>query len=154
MAGPCAIESSSQLMETAFAVKKSGATFLRGGAYKAENLPLPFQGLETEGLKYMKEAREATGLFRYLRSYQRPCNRVRRTVCGYAPDRSQEHAEFRTFKRSRKNFLPILLKRGLSATIDEWLNAAEYIMSEGNENVVLCERGSAPMRHLPGIRWI
>lgn len=141
MAGPCAIESSGQLMETAFAVKKAGATFLRGGAYKPRTSPYSFQGLETEGLKYMKEARDATGLS---------------VICEVTGSQAIESAvqyvdmlqigarnmqNFELLKEAGKTSLPILLKRGLSATIDEWLNAAEYIMSEGNENVVLCERG-------------
>ena len=141
MAGPCAIESSSQLMETAFAVKKSGATFLRGGAYKPRTSPYSFQGLETEGLKYMKEAREATGL-----------SVICEVTSGHAIESAVQYVDmlqigarnmqnFELLKEAGKTSLPILLKRGLSATIDEWLNAAEYIMSEGNENVVLCERG-------------
>lgn len=141
MAGPCAIESCEQLMETAAAVKKAGATFLRGGAYKPRTSPYSFQGLETEGLKYMKEAREATGLS---------------VICEVTSSHAIEEAvkyvdmlqigarnmqNFELLKEAGKTSLPILLKRGLSATIDEWLNAAEYIMSEGNEKVVLCERG-------------
>lgn len=141
MAGPCAIESSSQLMETAFAVKKAGATFLRGGAYKPRTSPYSFQGLETEGLKYMKEAREATGL-----------SVICEVTSSHAIESAVQYVDmlqigarnmqnFELLKEAGKTSLPILLKRGLSATIDEWLNAAEYIMSEGNENVVLCERG-------------
>ncbi len=141
MAGPCAIESKEQLLETAFAVKKAGATFLRGGAYKPRTSPYSFQGLEAEGLKYMKEAREATGL---------------NVICEVTSQRAIEAAvqyvdmlqigarnmqNFELLKEAGKSGLPVLLKRGLSATIDEWLNAAEYIISEGNENIVLCERG-------------
>ena len=141
MAGPCAIESSTQLMETAFAVKKAGATVLRGGAFKPRTSPYSFQGLETEGLKYMKEAREATGLS---------------VICEVTSARAIEDAvkyvdllqigarnmqNFELLKEAGKTGLPILLKRGLSATIDEWLNASEYIMAEGNSNVILCERG-------------
>ena len=128
-------------METAFAVKKSGATFLRGGAYKPRTSPYSFQGLETEGLKYMKEAREATGL-----------SVICEVTSGHAIESAVQYVDmlqigarnmqnFELLKEAGKTSLPILLKRGLSATIDEWLNAAEYIMSEGNENVVLCERG-------------
>ena len=128
-------------METAFAVKKAGATFLRGGAYKPRTSPYSFQGLEIEGLKYMQEAREATGL---------------RVICEVTSEHAIEAAvkyvdmlqigarnmqNFELLKEAGKSGLPVLLKRGLSATIDEWLNAAEYIMSEGNEQVVLCERG-------------
>ena len=141
MAGPCAIESSTQLMETAFAVKKAGATVLRGGAFKPRTSPYSFQGLETEGLKYMKEAREATGLS---------------VICEVTSARAIEDAvkyvdllqigarnmqNFILLKEAGRSGLPVLLKRGLSATIDEWLNAAEYIIAEGNPNVVLCERG-------------
>ena len=141
MAGPCAIENKDQLMETAFAVKKAGATFLRGGAYKPRTSPYSFQGLEIEGLKYMQEAREATGL---------------RVICEVTSEHAIEAAvkyvdmlqigarnmqNFELLKEAGKSGLPVLLKRGLSATIDEWLNAAEYIISEGNPNIVLCERG-------------
>lgn len=141
MSGPCAIESREQLLETAFAVKKAGATFLRGGAYKPRTSPYSFQGLETEGLKYMKEAREATGL-----------SVICEVTSAHAIEEAVKYVDmlqigarnmqnFELLKEAGKTELPILLKRGLSATIDEWLNAAEYIMSEGNENVVLCERG-------------
>ncbi len=141
MAGPCAIESKEQLMETAFAVKRAGATFLRGGAYKPRTSPYSFQGLEEEGLKYMKEAREATGL---------------NVICEVTSQRAIEAAakyvdmlqigarnmqNFELLKEAGKSGVPVLLKRGLAATIDEWLNAAEYIISEGNPNIVLCERG-------------
>ncbi|MEG0214869.1 MAG: 3-deoxy-7-phosphoheptulonate synthase [Hungatella sp.] len=141
MAGPCAIESKEQLMETAFAVKKAGATFLRGGAYKPRTSPYSFQGLEEEGLRYMKEAREATGL---------------NVICEVTSQRAIEAAakyvdmlqigarnmqNFELLKEAGKSGVPVLLKRGLAATIDEWLNAAEYIISEGNPNIVLCERG-------------
>ncbi len=141
MAGPCAIESEEQLLSTARAVKKAGATFLRGGAYKPRTSPYSFQGLEEEGLKYMKTAREETGL---------------KVICEVTSARAIETAaryvdmlqigarnmqNFELLKEAGKTGIPVLLKRGLAATIDEWLNAAEYIMSEGNENVVLCERG-------------
>lgn len=141
MAGPCAIESQDQLMQTAFAVKKAGATFLRGGAYKPRTSPYSFQGLEEEGLRYMKEAREATGL-----------NVICEVTSQHAIESAVKYVDmlqigarnmqnFELLKEAGRAHIPVLLKRGLSATIDEWLNAAEYIMSEGNENVVLCERG-------------
>lgn len=141
MAGPCAIESSKQLLDTAFAVKKAGATFLRGGAYKPRTSPYSFQGLETEGLKYMKEAREATGLSVICEvtggsSIEAAVQYVDMLQIG-----ARNMQNFELLKEAGKTSLPILLKRGLSATIEEWLNAAEYIMSEGNEHVVLCERG-------------
>lgn len=141
MSGPCAIESHDQLMETAFAVKKAGATVLRGGAYKPRTSPYSFQGLETEGLKYMKEAHDATGL-----------SVICEVTSAHAIEEAVKYVDllqigarnmqnFELLKEAGKTRLPILLKRGLCATIDEWLNAAEYIMSEGNEQVILCERG-------------
>lgn len=141
MAGPCAIESKEQLMETAMAVKKAGAAFLRGGAYKPRTSPYSFQGLEEEGLKYMKEAREATGL-----------NVICEVTSAHAIEAAVKYVDmlqigarnmqnFELLKEAGKSGVPVLLKRGLSATIDEWLNAAEYIISEGNPNIVLCERG-------------
>lgn len=141
MAGPCAIESKEQLMETAFAVKKAGATFLRGGAYKPRTSPYSFQGLEVEGLKYMKEAREATGLnviceVTSLHAIEAATQYVDMLQIG-----ARNMQNFELLKEAGKSGLPVLLKRGLSATIDEWLNAAEYIIAEGNPNVVLCERG-------------
>ncbi len=141
MAGPCAIESRDQLMETAAAVKKAGASFLRGGAYKPRTSPYSFQGLEEEGLTYMKEAREATGL-----------NVICEVTSAHAIEAAVKYVDmlqigarnmqnFELLKEAGKSGVPVLLKRGLSATIDEWLNAAEYIISEGNPNIVLCERG-------------
>lgn len=141
MSGPCAVESREQLFETAYAVKAGGAQILRGGAFKPRTSPYSFQGLEEEGLKYMAEAREETGL---------------KIVCEVTSTDALERAgkyvdiiqigarnmqNFALLKEAGKSKIPVLLKRGLSATIDEWLNAAEYILSEGNPNVILCERG-------------
>ncbi len=141
MAGPCAIESEEQLLLIAKSVKKAGASFLRGGAYKPRTSPYSFQGLEEEGLRYMKKAQEETGLA---------------TVCEVISESSIEAAvkyvdmlqigarnmqNFQLLREAGQSGLPVLLKRGLSSTIDEWLNAAEYIIAEGNRNVVLCERG-------------
>ncbi len=141
MAGPCAVESFSQLLETAFAVKKAGARILRGGAFKPRTSPYSFQGLETEGLKYMKEARDATGLsviceVTSLRAIEEAVKYVDLLQIG-----ARNMQNFELLKEAGKTGLPVLLKRGLAATIDEWLNASEYIMSEGNPNVILCERG-------------
>ena len=141
MAGPCAVESKEQLFEAADIVKAAGAQFLRGGAYKPRTSPYSFQGLEEEGLKYLAEARERTGL--------RVVTEVTtveaiESVVKYA-DMLQVGARnmqnFGLLKEVGKCGKPVLLKRGLAATIDEWLNAAEYIMNAGNPNVVLCERG-------------
>ena len=141
MAGPCAVESREQLLMTAEIVKKGGAQFLRGGAYKPRTSPYSFQGLEVEGLKYLAEAREKTGL--------KIITEVT-TVEGIAPvaeysDVMQIGARnmqnFGLLKEVGKCGKPVMLKRGLSATIDEWLNAAEYIMNAGTPDVILCERG-------------
>lgn len=141
MAGPCAVESREQLFESAKIVKKGGAQFLRGGAYKPRTSPYAFQGLETEGLKYLAEARELTGLKVVTEVTE---VQAVETVAKYADmlqigaRNMQNFGLLREVGRTNK---PILLKRGLAATLNEWLHAAEYILSEGNQNVVLCERG-------------
>ena len=141
MAGPCAVESREQLLEAAEIAKKGGAQFLRGGAYKPRTSPYSFQGLEEEGLKYLAEAKEKTGL--------RIVTEVTEveavpTVAEYA-DLLQIGARnmqnFRLLKEVGRTQKPVMLKRGLAATLDEWLNAAEYILNEGNPNVIFCERG-------------
>ena len=141
MAGPCAVESKEQLMESALAAKAGGAQILRGGAFKPRTSPYSFQGLEAEGLKYMAEVREETGMpiiseVTSLRAIDMAVEYVDILQIG-----ARNMQNFELLKAAGKTKLPVLLKRGLSATIDEWLNAAEYIMSEGNENVILCERG-------------
>lgn len=141
MSGPCAVESQDQVMETAFAIKKAGAQILRGGAYKPRTSPYAFQGLEEEGLRFMKEAKDATGLsivceVTSLSAIESAIKYVDMLQIG-----ARNMQNFYLLKEAGKSGLPILLKRGLSATIDEWLNASEYIMAEGNPNVILCERG-------------
>ena len=141
MAGPCAVESKEQLFEAADIVKAAGAQFLRGGAYKPRTSPYSFQGLEKQGLEYLAEARERTGL--------RVVTEV--TTVEALPAVAEYADMLQVGARNMQNFgllrevgkcgKPVLLKRGLAATLDEWLNAAEYIMNEGNPNVVLCERG-------------
>lgn len=141
MAGPCAVESKEQLFEAAEIVQKGGAKFLRGGAYKPRTSPYSFQGLEEKGLEYLAEARERTGL-----------KVVTEVTVVEAVERVAHYADvLQVGARNMQNFgllkalgkcdKPVLLKRGLAATLDEWLNAAEYIMNEGNPKVVLCERG-------------
>jgi phospho-2-dehydro-3-deoxyheptonate aldolase len=141
MSGPCAVESKEQLLATAHAIKKAGAHILRGGAYKPRTSPYAFQGLEEEGLQYMKEAREETGLpviceVTSLNAIEAAVKYVDMLQIG-----ARNMQNFYLLKEAGKSGLPVLLKRGLSATIDEWLNASEYIIAEGNPNVVLCERG-------------
>ncbi len=141
MSGPCAVESEDQVMETAIAIKKAGAQILRGGAYKPRTSPYSFQGLEEDGLKLMAAAGKETGLavvceVTSLEAVEKAVQYVDMLQIG-----ARNMQNFYLLKEVGKTNLPVLLKRGLAATIDEWLNAAEYIMSEGNMNVVLCERG-------------
>lgn len=141
MAGPCAVETEEQLMCIAQAVKASGATILRGGAYKPRTSPYSFQGLEEEGLRYMKTAAQETGLATICEVVSQEAIEAAAKYVDMIQIGARNMQNFILLKEAGRSGLPVLLKRGLSATIDEWLNAAEYIMSEGNPNVVLCERG-------------
>ena len=141
MAGPCAVESHDQLMQTAAAAKAGGAQILRGGAYKPRTSPYSFQGLEVEGLKYMAEAREATGLKVITEVTSEHAREAAVKYVDIIQIGARNMQNFELLKEAGKINKPVMLKRGLAATIDEWLNAAEYIMSEGNEDVILCERG-------------
>lgn len=141
IAGPCSVESEEQIVSTAQAVKKAGAHMLRGGAYKPRTSPYAFQGMEEDGLKLLAEARERTGL-PVVTEVMNPRDVL--VVAKYA-DVLQIGARniqnFSLLKEVGKTQKPILLKRGISATIEEFLMSAEYIMNEGNESVILCERG-------------
>ncbi|MDO4343666.1 MAG: 3-deoxy-7-phosphoheptulonate synthase [Eubacteriales bacterium] len=141
MAGPCAIESREQLLLIAREVKKAGATFIRGGAYKPRTSPYSFQGLEEEGLRYMKEAKEETGLSTICEVISAESIEAAVKYIDMIQIGARNMQNFQLLREAGRSGLPVLLKRGLSATIDEWLNAAEYIIAEGNENIVLCERG-------------
>jgi len=141
MAGPCSVEGREQLLETAKVVREGGAQILRGGAYKPRTSPYDFQGLGLEGLKMLAEAREATGM-PVITEVMTPG--LVGQVCEYADilqigaRNMQNYDLLREIGRCRT---PAMLKRGLSATIEEWLKAAEYILAGGNANVMLCERG-------------
>lgn len=141
MAGPCSVESREQLLEAARAVKECGTQFLRGGAFKPRTSPYDFQGLGVEGLKMMRSVADETGLKVVTEIVN--INDID-TICQYA-DMLQIGARnmqnFQLLKEVGLTRKPVLLKRGLSATISEWLNAAEYIASGGNYNIVFCERG-------------
>ena len=141
IAGPCSVESEEQIIEVAKGVKAAGAKFLRGGAYKPRTSPYAFQGMQFEGLKLLKEAKEVTGL---------PI--VSEIMSASHIDMFNQYVDvFQVGARNMQNFemlkelgkvdKPILLKRGLANTLEELLMSAEYIMSGGNENVILCERG-------------
>jgi 3-deoxy-7-phosphoheptulonate synthase len=141
IAGPCSVESEDQLMRTAWGVRERGAKLLRGGAYKPRTSPYAFRGLGEHGLELLAKAREATGLG-IVTEVMTPTDVA--TVGKYTD-------MFQIGARNMQNYLlleevgrtqiPVLLKRGLSATIEEWLLAAEYVMAQGNRNVILCERG-------------
>lgn len=141
MAGPCAVESKEQLLESAKAAQAGGAQILRGGAYKPRTSPYSFQGLEEKGLQYMAEVREITGMPIISEVTSIQAIEVATGYVDLLQIGARNMQNFELLKAAGKSKIPVLLKRGLSATIDEWLNAAEYIMSEGNENVILCERG-------------
>lgn len=141
MAGPCAVESREQLLETAEKVAKAGATILRGGAFKPRTSPYAFQGLEEEGLKMLAEARERTGL-KIVTEVVDPRNVE--LVARYSDILqigARNMQNFFLLKEVASADKPVVLKRGPSATVEEWLMAAEYLMAGGNYNVILCERG-------------
>lgn len=141
MAGPCSVEGEEQILETARAVKKAGANMLRGGVVKPRTSPYAFQGMGMEGIELMKKAKEETGLpivcevmsIAQLHEFGPHLDMIQLGA--------RNMQNFDLLKEVGKTKIPVLLKRGLSATIEEWLMSAEYILAGGNENVVLCERG-------------
>ena len=141
MAGPCAVETEEQLMSIARAVKKAGAQIVRGGAYKPRTSPYSFQGLEEEGLRYMAEAKKETGLATICEVISEEAIEAAAKYVDMIQIGARNMQNFQLLREAGRSKMPVLLKRGLAATIDEWLNAAEYIIAEGNPNVVLCERG-------------
>jgi len=141
MAGPCAVESEEQLNQTARSVRAGGASILRGGAFKPRTSPYSFQGLGKEGLEMLQRAREITGMAVVSEVMD---TRQVETVASYADMLqigSRNMQNFPLLKEAGLTSKPILLKRGMMATIDEYLHAAEYLLSQGNTQVVLCERG-------------
>ncbi|MDU2066347.1 MAG: 3-deoxy-7-phosphoheptulonate synthase [Sporomusaceae bacterium] len=141
MAGPCAIESREQLLEAAQIVKAGGAQFLRGGAFKPRTSPYAFQGLESKGLEFLAEARERTGLKIVTEVMDIESVAMISEVADVLQVGARNMQNFALLKALGQSKKPILLKRGMAATIEEWLSAAEYIVSAGNPQVVLCERG-------------
>ena len=141
MAGPCAVESEEQLLQTAKSVAESGANILRGGAFKPRSSPYSFQGLEEDGLKLLDKARKLTGMPVITEVMD---TRQMEMVCGYADIiqiGSRNMQNFPLLKEAGKCGKPVMLKRGMNATLDEYLLATEYILEGGNEQVILCERG-------------
>lgn len=140
MAGPCSVESAEQVTEIAKAVKASGANVLRGGAFKPRTSPYSFQGLKAEGLELLLKAKEKTGLPIVTEIMSESDIDLFKDV-DIIQVGARNMQNFTLLKKLGKLDKPILLKRGLCATIEEWLMSAEYIMAEGNEKVILCERG-------------
>jgi len=141
IAGPCSIESYEQLYDTASALKEIGVDILRGGAYKPRTSPYSFQGLGLEGLKILRRVSYEIGVPVISEALDpRHLNRVAEYV-DIVQIGARNMYNYPLLKEAGRIKKPVLLKRGLSATLDEWLSAAEYIMKEGNEDVILCERG-------------
>ena len=141
MAGPCSVESIDQLREAAKAVKAGGAKFLRGGAFKLRTSPYDFQGLAEEGLKMLREVADEEGLKVVTEIVDKDDIELVGKYADVYQVGARNMQNFQLLKALGKAKKPVMLKRGLAATISEWLNAAEYIMAGGNEQVIFCERG-------------
>jgi 3-deoxy-7-phosphoheptulonate synthase len=141
IAGPCVVESREGLLENAGAMKAAGADLLRGGAFKPRTSPYAFQGLGEEGLRYLAEAREATGLPVVTEAMEPDHIDLVTRYADMIQIGARNMANFPLLRRAGQANKPVLLKRGFSATIEEWLMSAEYILAHGNPHVVLCERG-------------
>jgi len=141
MAGPCSVESRDQVLEVAEAVKAAGATILRGGAYKPRTSPYAFQGLKEQGLKYLAEAKKRTGLSVVTEVLETESVELVAEYADILQIGARNVQNFSLLKRVAEAGKPVLLKRGMSTSIQEWLLSAEYILSGGNPRVILCERG-------------
>lgn len=141
MAGPCAVESEDHLKEAARCVREGGAQFLRGGAFKPRTSPYDFQGLAEKGLKMLREAADENGLKVVTEIVDKDDMELIGTYADVYQVGARNMQNFQLLKALGKAKKPVMLKRGLSSTISEWLNAAEYIAAGGNENIILCERG-------------
>jgi len=141
MAGPCSVESESQLLTTARLVRDAGASVLRGGAFKPRSSPYAFQGLGIEGLKLLAKAREETGLLIVTEAIDTECIDAVADYADIIQIGARNMQNYSLLKRAGKVNKPVLLKRGLAATINELLLSAEYILASGNEQIILCERG-------------
>ncbi len=141
MAGPCAVENETQIMTIAKAIKTSGANIIRGGAFKPRTSPYSFQGMGKDGLKLLRKAKEATGLPIVTEIMDEINFDIVEEYTDILQIGARNMQNFSLLKRAGKSSKPILLKRGMSATIEELLMSAEYIMSKGNQQVILCERG-------------
>jgi 3-deoxy-7-phosphoheptulonate synthase len=141
IAGPCAVESLKQCLTIAHRVKQAGAKLFRGGAFKPRTSPYSFQGLGEKGLEILKKVREETGLYIVTEAIDHEVISLVEEVADIIQIGARSMQNFSLLRRAGKSSKPILLKRGMSATIEEFLMAAEYIMSNGNHRIILCERG-------------
>lgn len=141
MAGPCSVESEAQIVEIANHVKAAGATVLRGGAFKPRTSPYEFQGLKEKGLEFLKQAKQETGLPVVTEVMSVSQVELVESYCDIIQVGTRNMYNYELLKEVGRLSKPVLLKRGMSATVDEFLYAAEYVHKEGNENVILCERG-------------
>ena len=141
MAGPCSVESESQMREVAVAVKASGARILRGGAFKPRTSPYAFQGLKEQGLQYLAEARKLTGLPVVTEVLETESVELVAEYADVLQIGARNIQNFTLLRRVGEMGKPVLLKRGMATTIQEFLLSAEYILAAGNPNVILCERG-------------
>ncbi len=139
--GPCSVESREQILESAHAVKQAGGELLRGGAYKPRTSPYSFQGLAEEGLRYLAEAREQTGLGIVTEAIDTETFELVESYADCIQIGARNMQNFSLLRRAGRSRKPVLLKRGMSSTLEEFLMAAEYLLAEGNYNVILCERG-------------
>ena len=141
MAGPCSVESEPQILEVAEAVKQAGASILRGGAYKPRSSPYAFQGLKEQGLRYLKEAKKRTGLPVVTEVLETESVELVAEYADILQIGARNIQNFTLLRRVGEMGKPVLLKRGMATSIQEFLLSAEYILSAGNPNVILCERG-------------
>ncbi len=141
IAGPCSVDNKEQIIQTALGVKKAGANMLRGGAYKPRTSPYAFQGLGRKGLEYLKEASVISGLPIVTEVVDTRDVYLVAEFADILQIGARNMQNFALLQEAGRCGKPVLLKRGMYATIEEWLNAAEYILKEGNEDVILCERG-------------
>ncbi len=141
IAGPCAIESYDQLLETARFIKSKGAKILRGGAYKPRTSPFAFQGMRKEGLEILKAVKKEVGIMAVTEAIDEKSLSEVYEVSDMIQIGSRNMQNFSLLVEAGKQDKPILLKRGMSATIKEWIHAAEYIAKQGNTKIIMCERG-------------
>ncbi len=139
--GPCSVETREQILESAHAVKAAGGQLLRGGAYKPRTSPYSFQGLAEEGLRYLADARDETGLGIVTEAIDTETFELVESYADCIQIGARNMQNFSLLRRAGRSRKPVLLKRGMSSTLEEFLMAAEYILAEGNYNVILCERG-------------